>query len=324
MLEVGKPAPSFNLPDQNGNPVSLESLKGRRVVLYFYPKDDTPGCTIEACEFTKGLKQFEGLNATVYGCSADDAESHKKFIAKYDLAIGLLTDADNAVMTAYGAYGEKNLYGKTVQGVIRSTVLIDEQGVVAAHWPKVSAEGHAAEVAAMLARHAGDAKGSVVVVAADAPKKARKPSAKKAAPAPAAAAPVAEKTTTKAKKPRAKAKAKIAAKPVVAKTASSAKSGKKSKPAPKAKSPAGKAKRNSAKVPKARPGKSASRTLKARGKPAKPAKAVKAVKTVKAAKPAVKSSAKAMKPAAKATARKAGKAKSKAPAAKRPARAGKR
>src|SRR5678815_909513 len=120
-METGSPAPAFSLPDQDGKVVSLPDLAGRWVVLYFYPRDDTPGCTIEACEFTAALPAFRGLDAVVFGCSADAAASHQKFVAKYKLGIGLLTDADRSVMKAYGAWGRKVLYGKQVEGVIRST-----------------------------------------------------------------------------------------------------------------------------------------------------------------------------------------------------------
>ncbi len=154
-ITVGKKAPEFTLPDQNGASVKLSGLKGRWVVLYFYPKDDTPGCTTEACEFTAGLRGFEKLNATVYGCSPDLPVKHTSFIAKYKLKVGLLSDADHAVLEAYGAWGEKQNYGKTYMGVIRSTVLIDPTGKVAHHWPKVKAAGHADEVRAKLAELGG-------------------------------------------------------------------------------------------------------------------------------------------------------------------------
>ncbi len=150
-LEVGKPAPAFTLTDETGAKVKLSDLSGQWVVLYFYPKDDTPGCTVEACEFTFGLADFEKLDAAVLGCSADSAESHRKFIAKHKLKIKLLSDPDHAVMEKYGAWGEKNNYGKTIMGVIRSTVLIDPKGVVAYHWPTVKAAGHADKVREKLA-----------------------------------------------------------------------------------------------------------------------------------------------------------------------------
>ena len=145
-ITVGKKAPAFTLPDQNGDEIKLGDLSGQWVVLYFYPKDDTPGCTKEACEFTEGLEAFEGMNARVLGCSPDTPDKHQKFIDKYGLKLTLLSDPDKKVMTTYGAFGEKKSYGKTVQGVIRSTVLIDPQGKVAHHWPNVKAAGHADEV----------------------------------------------------------------------------------------------------------------------------------------------------------------------------------
>jgi len=149
-LTARKKAPAFTLPDENGDPVKLGTLAGQWVVLYFYPKDDTPGCTVEACEFTSGLKGFEKLDATVLGCSRDSAESHRKFIAKHKLKIKLLSDPEHAVMEKYGAWGEKNNYGKKTMGVIRSTTLIDPEGRVAYHWPNVKAAGHAEAVRAKL------------------------------------------------------------------------------------------------------------------------------------------------------------------------------
>jgi peroxiredoxin Q/BCP len=145
-VTVGKKAPEFALEDQDEKTVKLGDFKGRWLVLYFYPKDDTPGCTVEACDFTAGLKDFEGLEASVLGCSPDSPESHRKFIAKYKLKIRLLSDPDHAVLEKYGAWGEKNMYGKINMGVIRSTVIIDPAGKVVRHWPKVRADGHAAEV----------------------------------------------------------------------------------------------------------------------------------------------------------------------------------
>ena len=145
-LTVGKKAPDFTLPNQDDEPVKLSELAGRWVVLYFYPNDDTPGCTVEACDYTAGLKDFEKLEATVLGCSPNSTESHRKFIAKYKLKIDLLADPDKKVLTKYGAWGEKNMYGKVTMGVIRSTAIIDPQGKIARHWPKVKAQGHADDV----------------------------------------------------------------------------------------------------------------------------------------------------------------------------------
>jgi peroxiredoxin Q/BCP len=201
MLTLGAKAPAFTLPDQDGKQVSLQDLRGRWVVLYFYPKDDTPGCTVEACEFTAALPAFRSLDAVVYGCSADGASAHQKFIAKHKLGIGLLTDADKKVMKAYGAYGKKLMYGKEVEGVIRSTVLIAPDGVIAHHWPKVKAEGHAEAVRdALAALQGGVAKAPAAA--------AKKPAAKK----PAVAKKVAAKPATAKKQPAAKAAAKPAAK----------------------------------------------------------------------------------------------------------------
>ena len=145
-LAVGKKAPDFAVKNQDDQVIRLRDLRGRWVVLYFYPKDDTPGCTVEACDFTGGLKAFEKLNATVLGCSPDSTESHRRFIAKYKLKIDLLSDPDHEVLLPYGAWGEKNMYGRVTQGVLRSTVIIDPEGKVARHWARVSAKGHAEAV----------------------------------------------------------------------------------------------------------------------------------------------------------------------------------
>ena len=145
-LVVGRKAPAFTLPDQDGQTVKPGDYKGQWLVLYFYPNDDTPGCTIEACDFTNGLKDFEKLDATVVGCSPNSLESHKKFIAKYKLKVRLLSDPEHKAMTAYGAWGEKVLYGKKSIGVIRSTVIVGPDGKVAHHWAKVKAKGHADSV----------------------------------------------------------------------------------------------------------------------------------------------------------------------------------
>lgn len=151
MLEVGKKAPAFTLKNQDDHETKLAGHAGKWVVLYFYPRDDTPGCTTEACDFTAGIGDFEKLDAVVLGCSPDSPESHRKFIAKHGLRVTLLSDPDHTVMKAYGAWGEKNLYGKVTEGVIRSTVLVDPEGRVAYHWKKVQAQGHAEAVASKLA-----------------------------------------------------------------------------------------------------------------------------------------------------------------------------
>jgi peroxiredoxin Q/BCP len=150
-LTVGKKAPAFTLQDEKGTNLKLSDFAGKWVVLYFYPKDDTPGCTVEACEFTSGISGFAKLDAVVLGCSADSPEKHVKFIAKHGLKVKLLSDPDHKVIEKYGAWGEKKLYGKASMGIIRSTVLIDPSGKVAHHWAKVKAAGHAAEVRAKLA-----------------------------------------------------------------------------------------------------------------------------------------------------------------------------
>jgi peroxiredoxin Q/BCP len=145
-LKVGAKAPAFTLPDQDEKPVKLADFKGSWLVLYFYPNDDTPGCTTEACDFTNGIKDFEKLTTTVVGCSPNSAESHRKFIAKYKLKIRLLSDPAHEVMAAYGAWGEKTLYGKKSIGVIRSTAIISPEGKIAHHFAHVRAAGHAEAV----------------------------------------------------------------------------------------------------------------------------------------------------------------------------------
>jgi peroxiredoxin Q/BCP len=145
-LEAGDQAPAFTLPDQDGNPVSLDDFKGTRVLVYFYPADDTPGCTKEACQFNDNLAAFRSAGVPVIGISPDDAASHVRFRNKYGLAFPLLTDADHTVMDAFGAWGEKTRYGRTSLGVLRSTFLLDEQGRVQRAWHNVKADGHAAAV----------------------------------------------------------------------------------------------------------------------------------------------------------------------------------
>jgi peroxiredoxin Q/BCP len=136
-VEEGKKAPAFTLSDAKGKKVSLADLAGKDVILYFYPKDDTPGCIKEACGFRDGWSELKKLGAVVLGVSPDGAASHEKFAAKYKLPFTLLSDPDRKVMTAYGAYGEKMLYGKKTVGVIRSTVWIGPDGKVRKHWKRV-------------------------------------------------------------------------------------------------------------------------------------------------------------------------------------------
>jgi len=149
-LTQGLPAPAFTLPDQDANPVSLADFAGRRVVVYFYPADDTPGCTKEACQFSDNMAAFDRADVPVLGISPDDAASHVCFREKFGLHFPLLSDPDHSVMTAYGAWGEKSLYGRTVIGVIRSTFLIDGQGAVQRVWYNVRADGHASKVLAEI------------------------------------------------------------------------------------------------------------------------------------------------------------------------------
>jgi thioredoxin-dependent peroxiredoxin len=130
-LKVGDPAPEFTLPAEDGRQVSLSDYRGKRVVLYFYPKDDTPGCTAQACGFRDAYPQIEEQNAVVLGVSADSEQSHRKFKTKYDLPFTLLIDADHQVAEAYGAWGEKSNYGRTYVGIIRSHFVIDEAGRLA-------------------------------------------------------------------------------------------------------------------------------------------------------------------------------------------------
>jgi peroxiredoxin Q/BCP len=151
-IEEGKAAPAFSLKDADGKTVSLKDFKGKNVVLYFYPKDDTPGCTKEACGFRDLWKDIQKTGTVVLGVSADNAASHQKFTSKYKLPFTLLSDPDRSVMTAYGAYGEKMMYGKKTVGVIRSTVLIGADGKVRKHWKRVAkAEDHPAKVLEELA-----------------------------------------------------------------------------------------------------------------------------------------------------------------------------
>jgi peroxiredoxin Q/BCP len=145
-IEIGNPAPPFSLLDQEEKTVSPADFAGSWVILYFYPRDDTPGCTTEACEFTEEIREFERLGAVVLGCSPDRPEQHRRFIAKHRLSVRLLSDPDHRVMDAYGAWGEKSMYGRTTTGVIRSTVILDPEGRIAHLWKRVTVKGHAAKV----------------------------------------------------------------------------------------------------------------------------------------------------------------------------------
>jgi len=150
-IEEGKAAPAFTLTDADGKTVSLKDFAGKNVILYFYPKDDTPGCTKEACGFRDDWAALKKANAVVLGVSADSEASHQKFRGKYKLPFPLLSDPKRTVMEKYGAYGEKMMYGKKTIGVIRSTVWIGPDGKVRKHWRKVAnAEAHPAQVLAAL------------------------------------------------------------------------------------------------------------------------------------------------------------------------------
>lgn len=160
MIEPGQPAPPFNLTDQHGARHVLNDYRGRAVVLYFYPKDDTPGCTTEACAFRDLLPKFSDANAAILGVSPDDQHSHDAFARKFNLNFTLLadpkgTDGTPPTCTRYGVWQEKNVYGKPVMGVVRTTYLIDNKGLVARRWDKVNVEGHAQEVLAAIDELAG-------------------------------------------------------------------------------------------------------------------------------------------------------------------------
>lgn len=148
--QVGQPAPDFTLPSDTGEEVSLRALRGRNVVLYFYPKDMTPGCTKEACSFRDDLSTFQDEDTVILGVSLDDLASHGKFRTKHDLNFPLLSDADAEVSKAYGAYRLKKLYGKEYYGIVRSTFIIDKEGVVREAFPKVRVDGHTEEVLAFI------------------------------------------------------------------------------------------------------------------------------------------------------------------------------
>jgi len=151
MVSVGDPAPPFSLPADDGSSLSLADFAGRRLVLYFYPKDDTAGCTAQACELRDDLPAFSVLDADVVGVSPDSVASHVKFKAKYDLNFPLLSDPEHALSQAFGVWKEKSMYGRTYMGIERSTFIIDEEGRIARVWRKVKPRGHAVMVRDALA-----------------------------------------------------------------------------------------------------------------------------------------------------------------------------
>jgi peroxiredoxin Q/BCP len=181
--QIGTQAPAFKLSDQNGNDVQLSQLKGKHVVLYFYPKDNTSGCTREACDFRDEHSALQAAGAVVLGVSPDDARSHQKFATRYTLPFPLLVDTDHKVAEAYGAWGEKSLYGRKFLGIIRATFLIDPQGKVARVWPKVKVDGHVQEV--LQALQGGEPAEAVKAAPRKAPAKkaAEKKTAARKAPA---------------------------------------------------------------------------------------------------------------------------------------------
>jgi thioredoxin-dependent peroxiredoxin len=150
MLEEGTTAPDFTLPADGGGEVTLSDYRGKKVVLYFYPKDDTAGCTAEACSFRDDYSEFVAAGAAVLGVSPDSIKSHDRFKTKYQLPFALLSDPDHEVAETYGAWGEKKMYGKTYEGILRSTYVIDEEGKIIKVFPKVKPKEHSQEVLAVL------------------------------------------------------------------------------------------------------------------------------------------------------------------------------
>ena len=152
---VGHPLPAFSLQDDQGRLVTAEDLKGRWTVLYAYPKDSTPGCTTEACDFRDSWTRVQALGAQVYGLSRDSLKSHQTFVAKQGLPFRLLSDPDCALLKPLGAFGRKVMYGKEVEGILRSTFLVDPEGLVRQAWPKVRVKGHVQEVLDALTKLKG-------------------------------------------------------------------------------------------------------------------------------------------------------------------------
>jgi len=186
LLSPKNPAPAFSMPSTSGRTVSTKDLRGRRFVLYFYPKDDTPGCTREACDFRDNLARLGSAGVDVFGVSKDSIASHEKFRAKYGLPFDLLSDEGNAMAKAYGAYGEKMMYGKPVTGVIRSTFLVGADGKVERVWSPVKVEGHVDAVLSAIAGGAAPSAASKTIVPPRAAAAKRPAGTKSAAPKPAA------------------------------------------------------------------------------------------------------------------------------------------
>jgi thioredoxin-dependent peroxiredoxin len=205
MLSKGNKAPSFNLLDDRGQAINSAALKGQRYVLYFYPKDDTPGCTKEACGFRDNLPAFTQSKVKIFGVSADSQAAHEKFVRKYGLNFPLLADTEHKLIKAYGVWVEKSMYGKKYMGIARSTFVINGDGVVEQVWEKVSPEQHAQEVHAYLSSKATPALA------------AAKPAVKKAAVKKASAKKPAAKASTAKKAPAKKSVAKKAVKKVAKK-----------------------------------------------------------------------------------------------------------
>ncbi len=206
-LQVGDTAPDFEMPTDDGSSIWLSALRGKKVVLYFYPKDDTPGCTVEACSFRDNLPDFKGINAEIIGVSRDDGASHQRFRNKFGLNFTLASDTTGKVTEDYGVWTEKSMYGKTFMGIQRATFLIDEKGKIMHIFPKVSVDGHTAEVLAAL-------KGELPLAAPAAAKPAAKKKAKPAAKPAAAKKPASKKATPKKAVKKAPAKKKAAKKTV--------------------------------------------------------------------------------------------------------------
>jgi thioredoxin-dependent peroxiredoxin len=182
MLASGAPAPAFNLPDQTGAPQNAKALKGQRYLVYFYPKDATPGCTTQACGLQSDLEQFNQLGIAVFGVSMDSVASHKKFADKYGLQFPLLADTDKALIEAYGVWVEKSMYGKSYMGISRSSFLIGTNGKIEQVWEKVNTKTHAADVLAFINGHkAASAPVKKAVAKAPAKKTATKQAATKKA-----------------------------------------------------------------------------------------------------------------------------------------------